>query len=261
METYSHSKIETFENCKLRYKYRYIDKIVPDVPKSIEAHLGSAVHKALEELYMKVMQKEIPTVDMLIKWYSDEWELTFTKDILIVNKSMALKDYFNRGVEFLINYYLKHQPFKDNTIATEEKVEINLDEEKKLVGYIDRLVHNLEKNEIEIHDYKTSASTFAKQKIENGRQLALYALAMKEKFGKEKNISMVWHFLAHDTKTVIPISNERLALIKKEVIELIDEIQNTKIFPPTKSFLCNWCEYRKMCEAWKTPRGQGILGI
>jgi RecB family exonuclease len=261
METYSHSKIETFENCKLRYKYRYIDKIIPDVPKSIEAHLGSAVHKALEELYIKVMQKEIPTVDMLIKWYSDEWESTFTKEISIVSKSMTLKDYFNRGVEFLINYYLKHQPFKDNTIGTEEKVEINLDEEKKLIGYIDRLVHNIEKNEIEIHDYKTSGSSFAKQKIENGRQLALYALAMKEKFGKEKNISMVWHFLAHDTKTVIPISNERLELIKNETINLINEIQNTKVFPPTKSFLCNWCEYRKMCEAWKTPRGQGILGI
>lgn len=261
METYSHSKIETFENCKLKYKYKYIDKIIPDVPKSIEAHLGSSVHKALEELYKSVMQKIILTLDEVIESYAKEWEETFSKDISIMDKTMTAKDYFNRGVEFLVNYYLKHQPFTDNTIATEEKVEIDLDDEKKLIGYIDRLVHNLEKNEIEIHDYKTSGSLFSKQKIEQGRQLALYALAIKEKFGKDKNVAMVWHFLAHDSKTVIPISNEKLVLVKKQVIELINEIENTKIFPANKSILCNWCEYRNMCEAWKTPRGQGILGI
>jgi CRISPR/Cas system-associated exonuclease Cas4 (RecB family) len=136
-----------------------------------------------------------------------------------------------------------------------------LDDEKKLIGYIDRLVHNLEKNEIEIHDYKTSGSLFSKQKIEQGRQLALYALAIKEKFGKDKNVAMVWHFLAHDSKTVIPISNEKLAIVKKQVIELINEIEHTKIFPANKSILCNWCEYRNMCEAWKTSRGQNILGL
>jgi RecB family exonuclease len=207
------------------------------------------------------MDKKIPTIEEVIKFYSEEWETTFSKEISIMDKTMTAKDYFNRGVEFLVNYYLKHQPFTDNTIATEEKVEIDLDDEKKLIGYIDRLVHNLGKNEIEIHDYKTSGSLFSKQKIEQGRQLALYALAIKEKFGKDKNVAMVWHFLAHDSKTVIPISNEKLALVKKQVIELINEIENTKIFPANKSMLCNWCEYRSMCEAWKTPRGQGILGI
>jgi putative RecB family exonuclease len=164
---------------------------------------------------------------------------------------MTIKDYFNRGVEFLINYYLKYQPFSDNTIATEEKIEVDLDDEKKLIGFIDRLVHNIEKDEIEIHDYKTSASLFAKEKIENGRQLALYSLAIKETFGKEKKVSMVWHFLAHDSKTSITITNEQLASVKKEVIELINEIEQTRKFSPTKSRLCDWCEYRNICEAWK----------
>ena len=261
MAIYSHSKIETFENCKLKYKYRYIDKIVPDIPKSIEAHLGSVVHESLEWLYINVMDKKLPTIDQVITFYSDKWEETFEKDTRIVNKNMVLKDYFNMGVEFLINYYMKHQPFKDNTIATEEKIEINLDEEKKLVGYIDRLVDNKENNEIEIHDYKTSGSAFAKKKIEEGRQLALYSLAIKEIYGKDKNVSMVWHFLAHDTKTAISITNEKLVQVKKEVIELINEIEHTRQFPPTKSNLCNWCEYRNICEAWKAPFGQKILGI
>lgn len=188
MTVYSHSRLETFEQCKLKYKYKYVDKIEPDIPKSIEAHLGTVVHETLEWLYKKVMEKIIPSVTEVIDFYSEKWSESFSKDFLIVKKEMKTEDYFGRGVEFLVNYYLKHNPFTDNTIATECKIEIDLDKEgeKKLIGYIDRLVHNLEKDEIEVHDYKTSASMLSKDKIENSRQLALYSLAMKEKFGRDK---------------------------------------------------------------------------
>ncbi|MDD5012406.1 MAG: PD-(D/E)XK nuclease family protein [Candidatus Nanoarchaeia archaeon] len=253
MVNYSHSKLETFENCRLKFKYRYIDKIVPDIPKSIEAYLGSTVHEALEWLYKKVMEKTIPTITEVIDCYTEKWIQNFIDDFLIVRKEMKAEDYFQRGVEFLINYYLKHQPFTDNTIATEQKIEIDLDGtgDKKIIGYIDRLVHNLEKNEIEIHDYKTSASVLSRDKIENSRQLALYSIAIKERYGKDKNVCMVWHFLAHDMKICINSTNEKLELLRKNVIELINEIEQTKDFPANKTRLCDWCEYRNICEGWK----------
>ncbi len=253
MPIYSHSKLELFEQCRLKFRYRYIDKIIPEIAKSIEAHLGSVVHKTLEWLYINIMEKRIPTIEQVIAFYLERWAEDYSPDMPIVNKSLTAKDYFNRGVEFLVNYYMKNHPFKDNTIATEKRIEINLDEkgEKKLIGFIDRLVHNLEKNEIEIHDYKTGASMLSKEKIENNRQLALYSLAIKEIFGKDKNICMVWHFLAHDMKVCSRNTNEELENIKREIIELIDEIEETKNFPANKSRLCDWCEYRDICEGWK----------
>ena len=123
--------------------------------------------------------------------------------------------------------------------------------EKKIIGYIDRLVDNKENDEIEIHDYKTSRGILIKENIENSRQLALYSLAIKEKFGKEKKVCMVWHFLSHDVKFCARKTNEELESIKKEIIELIDKIESTKNFPATKSRLCDWCDYRNICEAWK----------
>lgn len=257
MTTYSHSKLETFEQCRLKFKYRYIDKITPEIPMSIEAHLGKRVHEALEWLYIKIMEKKIPSITEMIDFYSERWIEDFSPNMLIVRKEMKAEDYFNRGVEFLVNYYLKHQPFRDNTIATEQKIEMNLDNkgEIKLIGYIDRLVHNIEKNEIEIHDYKTSASILSKDKIENSRQLALYSLAVKEIFGKEKNVSMVWHFLAHDMKVSLSRTNEQLEQLRRNVLELIKDIEQTKAFPPSISRLCDWCEYRNICEGW------GKLGI
>ena len=69
-----------------------------------------------------------------------------------------------------------------------KKVEIKLDElgEKKLVGFIDRLVYNIESNEIEIHDYKTANTFPAISDLEKNRQLALYSIAIKERIWKRK---------------------------------------------------------------------------
>jgi putative RecB family exonuclease len=252
MAIYSNSKIETFEQCRLKFKYRYIDKIVPEIAKGIEAHLGDMVHRTLEWLYIGVMKNAIPSVNDLISFYSEKWQEIYSPDMPIVNKTMTVKDYFNRGVEFLVNYYMKYHPFQDNTIATEKKIEVDLDEtgNKKLIGYIDRLAHNLKRDEIEIHDYKTSNTIMAKEKVENSRQLSIYSLAIKEMFGKEKNICMIWHFLAHDMKICLRKSNEELENLKKELIEIINLIEATKEFPPNKSQLCYWCEYMNICPSW-----------
>ncbi len=40
MPTYSHSKLETFENCPMRYKLQYIDKVEVEEFESVEAFLG-----------------------------------------------------------------------------------------------------------------------------------------------------------------------------------------------------------------------------
>jgi len=210
------------------------------------------IHKSLEWLYLLVLKNRIPSINDLILFYSEKWQESFSPKMPIVNKTMTAKDYFNRGVEFLVNYYMKYHPFQDNTIATEKRIEINLDEKgnKKLIGYIDRLANNLENNEIEIHDYKTSNTIMAKEKVENSRQLSIYSMAIKEMFGKEKNVCMIWHFLAHDMRICLRQTNEQLEKLKKEIIEIIEEIEKTRDFPPTKSQLCYWCEYMNICPVW-----------
>ena len=50
MEIYSYSRIKTFENCPLTYRYRYIDRIKVDT-EGVEAFMGSRVHESLKKLY------------------------------------------------------------------------------------------------------------------------------------------------------------------------------------------------------------------
>jgi putative RecB family exonuclease len=256
MAIYSYSRLDTFEKCKLKFKYRYIDNIIPQIPKSIEAHLGSIVHETLEWLYKQTMSGIIPPMDDVILFYSEKWTEQYTPEILIVNKYLKEKDYFNKGMNFLIDYYYKHRPFKENTLATEKKVEIILDEkgEKRMIGFIDRLVLNPDTNEIEIHDYKTANTLPTKEELEKNRQLALYSIAIKEEFGKEKNVRLIWHFLAHNQSIHIRKTDKELENLKKEIISLINEIEQTTHFPPNPSRLCDWCEYKGMCEVFNKQR-------
>jgi len=251
---YSHSKLSTFEQCPFKYKLRYIDKIKPVIEKTIESHLGSAVHDTLEWLYNSVKEnpnKEI-SLDEIITYYSIKWQDEFSDEILVVKKEMSAKDYFNKGVEFLINYFQEHSPFKDGTIECEKRITIDLDENTKLQGFIDRLVYDIDSGKYEIHDYKTANQLPTQEKMDNDRQLALYSIAIKELYGQDKEVLLIWHYLAHNQKIISKRTNHQLEQLKDETKQLIKEIENTKYFPTNKSILCEWCEYKDICPAWNS---------
>lgn len=252
MERFSHSKISAFEQCPKKYKFKYIDKIKPKIEKSIEAHLGGCVHYALEWLYVKVIEGKVPSLDEIIVVYSENWGEKFKEDYVIVDKRFTAKDYFNKGVEFIVNYYLQHQPFNDGTIELEKEIIVRIGEEGyELRGFIDRLSYNVEKGEYEVHDYKTAGYLPSKEKIDNDRQLALYSIAIKELFGHDKEVRLIWHFLAHSKKIEIKKTKEQLEALKKEIVEAIKRIHAEKEFPTQVSKLCDWCEFKDICPAWR----------
>jgi len=176
---------------------------------------------------------------------------------------MKIEDYFNKGIQFLIDYYTRHKPFDDNTIAVEKEILFYLDknEEYKIRGFIDRLSYNLETGEYEIHDYKTSRNLPREEYFEKDRQLALYSIAIKELFGYDKKIILIWHYLSFDKRLRSKRTDEQLKQLKEETLNLIKEIELTTSFPGTKSALCNWCEYKSICPVWgnKPPEKQITL--
>ena len=87
-EKYSHSRLECFKQCPLRYKFRYIEKIKVE-KKSIEGFLGSKVHETLEWLYHQVKKEKIPTIDEMIIHYATNWEKDFNSEIYFIVKKDA----------------------------------------------------------------------------------------------------------------------------------------------------------------------------
>jgi len=247
MVTYSHSRLATFEQCPFKFKLKYIDKVVPEIENTIESYLGSIVHNTLEWVYIETKKEKVPTIDDTIVYYAESWEKGFSLEIKIVKKNLTAKDYFEKGVKFLLDYYVRHAPFNDNTLEIEKRISIKLNEDSNLQGFIDRLTYNSEAGEYEIHDYKTAANLPTKEKIESDRQLALYSIAIKEKFGFDKEVVLIWHYLAHDMDIVSRRTNEQLEQLKKDIIHLIKQIETETDFPYRESALCGWCEYKNTC--------------
>ena len=251
MPIYSYSKLSTFEQCQLKFKFRYLDYIQPDFEETIESFLGKKVHKALQWIYTNSNSNidKNPELDDVISYFIESWNKDFNHEIKITN-SLPVENYFNKGIRFIINYYTKNYPFKDNTIALEKKIFINLGPEKnyQLIGYIDRLVKN--ENIFEIHDYKTGYLKSVKD-LDNNSQLALYSLAVKDSFENVEDIFLVWHFLGYNQEIRSKVILEDLEKLKKNTIELINKIESTLYFHPNPGKLCNWCEFQSKCPAFK----------
>lgn len=248
MTIYSHSRLSTFEQCPYKFKLKYIDEIIPEIEQSIEAHLGKVVHETLEWLYKQIKLNKIPTIHDTITHYSETWERKYKPTFVIVRKHFTAKDYFNKGVKFLLDYYLKNKPFDENTIEIEKRIIFDLDEfgDYKIQGFIDRLTHNKESNQYAIHDYKTANNLPNKTKIETDRQLPLYAIAIQKDYNTQ-NIQLIWHYLAFNRKIYSQRTDQQLTQLQQQIINLIKEIESTQHFLPCKSALCNWCEYKTMC--------------
>lgn len=72
LNTYSPSRIEAFNKCRLSYKYEYIDGLESDI-ETIERFLGSRLHEALEEFYILVKRGRIESLEWLLSKYNDLW--------------------------------------------------------------------------------------------------------------------------------------------------------------------------------------------
>lgn len=248
MPVYSHSRLSTFEQCPLKFKFAYIDRIEV-AGQSVEAFMGSMVHETLEKLYENVKMQKIPSLKTMLAYYDAIWKKNWNENIIIVKKDYKQEDYKKVGEVCIINYYNTYSPFdKDTTLATEKRIVIDIGGDKKLQGYIDRL--SSKDGIYEIHDYKTSSSLPLQEQVDTDRQLALYTIAVKEGFKDAKKVKLVWHYLAFNKEMTSERTDEQLKELKKETAKLIEKIESTKEFNPVTSKLCDYCEFREMCPKW-----------
>jgi len=250
---YSHSRLSCFEQCPLKFKYQYLDKIEPKVQQSVEAFMGSMVHSTLEKLYKDIRFKKENSIEELIEYYNKIWKENWSDSIRIVRKEYNEENFRKMGEQYIRDYYERYYPFTDGKIiGIEKKIMISLDKEGKyqLQGFIDRLMSTGD-GKYEIHDYKTNIEVPQEEYLKKDRQLALYAIAIIEKYQDAKNVKLIWHFLSGNKEIVIEKTNEELEKLKADTIKLIDKIESEKEFKQKPSALCKWCEYRDICPEWK----------
>jgi putative RecB family exonuclease len=250
MSVFSHSRIETFETCPKKYEFCYIIK-PPKGPDGIEAFMGSRVHDALEWLYGEVKMCRHPDEEDVVERFRAVWDAEWKDDIRIVRAGRTADDYFAVGEKALRTYYRRYHPFDQaTTVGLELRVKLPLDEEHEITGFVDRL-DKVSDGVWEIHDYKTAAGLPTQDDADANRQLALYELAIRQMYPDVRDVTLVWHYVVNDCEVRSSRTPEQLADLREQVLESVKRIEAQRAFPAHTSALCDWCEYRPLCPAWK----------
>jgi len=251
MPTFSNSRLGTYEQCPLKYKYQYIDKIKVEEAKTVEAFMGSCVHEALEKLYRDLKLQKRNTLEDLLTYYNSLWAKNWSDEIKIVRKEYTADNYRKTGEKCIVDYYNKYAPFKERVLGIETVEYVNLDPagEFKWNVRMDRLDYPGE-GKYEIHDYKTAGYLPKQEQADEDRQLALYSLWVKENFKDAENVELVWHYLAFDRELRSERTAEQLENLREETLQAVKKVVSAKEFPANESNLCNWCEYKNICPKW-----------
>ncbi|HPC10111.1 MAG TPA: PD-(D/E)XK nuclease family protein, partial [archaeon] len=99
---FSYSRIETFKQCPLKFKYNYLEK--PEIPPSttIESFLGTIVHSTLQKLYEDLKYSKLNSLEDLLNYYDKEWDSGYFKtQITIVKEGLSPENYKQTGKEFI----------------------------------------------------------------------------------------------------------------------------------------------------------------
>ena len=251
MALYSNSRLSTYEQCPLKFKFSYIDKIETEIEQSIELFLGDLVHQTLEKLYTDIKFQKLNELKELIIFFNDLWKKNWNESIIIVKQEYKKENYRKMGEKYIKDYYNRYKPFnKPKTIGIETKKIVPLNKDYSIHIRIDRLTLTKD-NVYEIHDYKTNNHLPDQESLDNDRQLAIYAYGIKKMYPDAKKVRLIWHFLAFDKEMVSERTSKQLIQLKKEILELIHEIETAKEFPANETTLCSWCQFRPECPKFK----------
>jgi putative RecB family exonuclease len=250
MSVFSHSRIEAYQTCPKKYEFAYLLK-APKGPDGIEAFTGSRVHEALEWLYEQVRLCRVPDVEDLVERYAQAWDAEWSDDVRVTRADRRAEDYRAIGEKAVRDYHARYHPFDQGvTVGLEMQVRLRLDETHEVVGFVDRLV-KVADGSWEIHDYKTSASLPTQDKADADRQLALYELAVREMYPDAREVALVWHYVAFDHEVRSRRTPDQLVELRDQVLGQIGHIESRTDFPTKTSNLCDWCDFKPLCPAFR----------
>lgn len=272
MVVYSFSSIWLYEQCPKKYQFKKIDNIESEFKSSPDLILWTSVHAALEWLYQQINIFKIPTKEDIIRIFHekrDDW-INEAWDQLMYKWEDKSEDYLRRWEIYLWQYYDKYYPFGGiKIIWTEMKLyfslndsEENNENKKSFFWIIDRLDKESDWTFV-INDYKTNKNLPPEDKEEYKEQLTLYALGIKQKYGKYCNkIKARLHYLHFDIVDEWEISDKNLNPIIEKYRKYIDEIEASRnlysanprdksAFPIKQNNYCRYCDYQDICPLFR----------
>ena len=194
MKSISHSQFTAYNECNLKWKLRYIDKLSLS-GGNIHTLFGSAMHTVLQEYLVTMYNKSIVEADkldletMLKEEMIKEFNTIKKRFNAYPCEQKDLMEFYQDGIE-IIKHFRKHRNkyfMKKNyeLVGIEVPIFMNIQEGVQLKSFLDVVMRNKISGKITIIDLKTSTRSwtdYQKKNFYKKSQLLMYKQFYSEKF-------------------------------------------------------------------------------
>ncbi|OGS06961.1 MAG: hypothetical protein A2270_00820 [Elusimicrobia bacterium RIFOXYA12_FULL_51_18] len=258
--SFSYSKMSLYEECPLKYKFKYIDKIKEE-PKYYFA-FGNSIHHAMEFLYA-VKAPPFPGMDELLEAFKKDWGLKSYLEKGYKDPLRAEEDY-QKGLEMLKNYYRRHEGRFKLPFLLEYSTEVEVD--GLLVRIIADKIEYQGKGEIVLVDYKTGKDVKRQpDQLHMYQKICELDPRLRERvdsvYGEKVSGVRIKQMLYYHVPTLKEYTFDRaedaeIGVFWERVLGVADKIRGLKYDPTPGERQCAWCDYKKLCPHYYGGRNQ-----
>lgn len=242
INTVSPSKIKAYDECKKKYKFKYIDRLRESYNHNTNTdalQYGSFVHKILELGYNSDSVEKLHEIAASVRG-----NYTFPE-----SKASNLDKILN-------NFFALNSKLEEH-VSAELIFEIPITDDYSVNGIIDRVIKGKTGKYLVI-DYKTSKRAATKVELFKDPQMLIYAFAIAKLHNVPVDSVTVAHYYPHMDKLIsIKYGKTQIGIFLTMLKNKIWEIRkkNAGDFPPSLNQFCNWCQYQELCpEFGGTPQ-------
>jgi putative RecB family exonuclease len=248
----SPSRAADFMQCPLLYRFRVVDRL-PQAPSSAAAR-GTLVHAVLERLFD--LPADQRTYDAARRLLEPQWtELLESAPELATlfpdDNGAALQIWLDGAEALLTTWFGLEDPTRLEPAERELYVETELEDGLVLRGYVDRLDVSPD-GRLRVVDYKTGRSPSELFETKALFQMRFYALVLWKLRGIVPSMLQLVYLGNGEVVRYSPDERE-LAATERKVRALwtaIVRAADTGDWRPSKSRLCEWCDFQELCPEW-----------
>ncbi len=239
--TLSVSKVKTFKDCKAKFRFCYVEKLPR---KDWDFHIfGKFSHEVLEIFHQKIIEGSLDLFNVLMT-SAFQAALLNWKDKMSLDQKKEAWEILNKYL-YLLNTQ-KEQGQLPKFLSVEKDFYINIDDKILLNGFIDRI--QLDPDGIlHVADYKTTKN---KKFLKNDYfQLLTYAYIMCLEDPTLQKVRTSYILLRHNFESIVKeFEREEIMSIEQKFLDYADLINSEKLYRPTPTMLCKFCDYTANCE-------------
>ncbi len=231
----SASRINTFEQCELKYHAKY-ERELPEPPPHPNTILGNALHEMFEKATISRMRGAPEAMRQPVYYMGAAFEKYQVK---LGATEVAVK---------LIGDAIQWGYFRNvsRTVDCELSFNFELPDGTPVTGIIDRL--DVWDDTADVIDLKTGAHMDSDDKLERSWQGRIYNIAVRRKHAIGDGLTVSFWFLRHQVKKLW-LTEHDAERDEQRLMEVAKTIRACSDPKPTSSGLCKWCPLYGECPA------------